>query len=66
MAQASERKRQALLRREREWIMRGCRARSTKSTERIARDEALKTQEAPEADGSVSVAAASARLTPVV
>ena len=62
MAQASERKRQALLRREREWIMRGCRARSTKSTERIARYEALKTQEAPEADGSVSVAAASARL----
>ena len=62
MAQASERKRQALLRREREWIMRGCRARSTKSTERIARYEALKAQDGPETDGSVSVAAASSRL----
>ena len=62
MAQASERKRQALLRREREWIMRGCRARSTKSTERIARYEALKAQDGPEADTSVSVAAAASRL----
>ena len=62
MAQASERKRQALLRREREWIMRGCQARSTKSTERIARYEALKAQEAPETDGSVCVATASSRL----
>ena len=62
MAQASERKRQALLRREREWIMRGCRARSTKSTERIARYEALKAQPAPETDGAVSVAAGASRL----
>ncbi|MEE1200190.1 MAG: ABC-F family ATP-binding cassette domain-containing protein [Christensenellales bacterium] len=59
---ASERKRQALLRRETEWIMRGARARSTKSVERIARYEALKAQEAPEAEGSVSVAAIASRL----
>ena len=62
MAQASERKRQALLRKETEWIMRGCRARSTKSTERIARYEALKAQEAPPTDGSVSITSASSRL----
>ena len=62
MAQASERKRQALLRKETEWIMRGCRARSTKSTERIARYEALKAQEAPQTDSTISITAASSRL----
>ena len=62
MAQASERKRQALLRKETEWIMRGCRARSTKSTERIARYEALKAQDAPETDETVSMTAVASRL----
>ena len=37
MAEASERKRQSILRVEREWIMRGCKARTTKSKERIDR-----------------------------
>ena len=45
MAEASERKRQSILRHEREWIMRGCRARTTKSKERIARYENLLNQE---------------------
>ena len=40
MAEASERKRQSILRTEREWIMRGCRARTTKSRDRIERYEA--------------------------
>lgn len=62
MARASERKRQSILRVEREWIMRGCRARTTKSRERVERFEALKNQEAPEADDSVQLAAASSRL----
>ena len=62
MDQASERKRQALLRRETEWIMRGCRARSTKSTERIARYEALKAQEAPQTGSTVSITSAASRL----
>ena len=62
MAAASERKRQQLLKKEREWIMRGCRARSTKSTERIARYEALKAQSGPETEGSVAVATAASRL----
>ncbi|MBE5794740.1 MAG: ABC-F family ATP-binding cassette domain-containing protein [Clostridiales bacterium] len=62
MDQASERKRQALLRKETEWIMRGCRARSTKSTERIARYEALKAQEAPQTGSTVSITSAASRL----
>ncbi len=62
MALSSERKRQALLKKETEWIMRGCRARSTKSTERIARYEALKAQEAPPEDSTVSITAAASRL----
>ena len=62
MAEASERKRQSILRVEREWIMRGCKARTTKSKERIQRYEALLDQDAPETDESVQMAAASSRL----
>ena len=62
MAEASERKRQAILRVEREWIMRGCKARTTKSKDRIERYENLKNQDAPETDDTVQLAAASSRL----
>lgn len=62
MVEASERKRQSILRVEREWIMRGCKARTTKSKERIQRYEALLNQEAPETDEAVQMAAASNRL----
>ena len=62
MAEASERKRQSILRVEREWIMRGCKARTTKSKERIQRYETLLNQEAPETDGTIQMAAASSRL----
>lgn len=62
MAEASERKRQSILRSEREWILRGCRARTTKSKDRIQRYEALRDQEAPEADDTVQLSAASSRL----
>ena len=62
MALASERKRQSILRVEREWIMRGCKARTTKSKERIARYEELLDRDAPEQDESVRMAAASSRL----
>ncbi len=54
MAEAAERKRQALLRRETAWIQQGARARSTKSRDRIERYEALKAQSAPETDTQVS------------
>ena len=62
MAEASERKRQAILRVEREWIMRGCRARTTKSKDRIERYKDLLGQDAPETDENVQMAAASSRL----
>ena len=62
MAQASERKRQSILRLEREWIMRGCQARRTKSKDRIERYENLLNQEAPDTDDTVQMAAASSRL----
>ena len=62
MAEASERKRQSILRVEREWIMRGCKARSTKSKERIQRYEDLLNREAPETDDSIKITAATSRL----
>ena len=62
MAQASERKRQSILRVEREWIMRGCQARRTKSKDRIERYETLLNQDAPETDETVKMAAAASRL----
>ena len=62
MAEAAERKRQALLRRETAWIQRGARARSTKSRDRIERYEALKAQSAPETDTQVSLSSASTRM----
>ncbi len=62
MAQAGERKRQSILRVEREWIMRGCQARRTKSKDRIERYENLLNQEAPDTDDTVQMAAAASRL----
>ena len=62
MAEASERKRQSILRTEREWILRGCKARTTKSKDRIQRYEDLKKQAAPETDDTVQLTAASSRL----
>ncbi|MDO5399822.1 MAG: ABC-F family ATP-binding cassette domain-containing protein [Eubacteriales bacterium] len=62
MAEASERKRQSILRVEREWIMRGCQARTTKSKERIQRYESLLNQDAPETDDSLQLSASSSRL----
>ena len=60
--QAGERKRQATLRREYQWIMRGARARGTKSRDRIERYEALRDQEAPAARERVQISALSGRL----
>ena len=62
MEQASERKRQSILRVEREWIMRGCKARTTKSKERIARYENLLNRDTPIQDDTIQMAAASSRL----
>ena len=62
MAEASERKRQSLLRKETAWIMRGARARGTKSKERIARYHELKEQSGPEYDEQVQMVTVSSRL----
>ena len=62
MAEASERKRQSILRVEYQWIMRGAQARRTKNKDRIARYEALKAQTGPETDGAVQMATLSSRL----
>lgn len=62
MEKASERKRQAILRKEYEWIMRGARARGTKSRERIERFETLKEQSAPVLDNKVQMTTVSSRL----
>lgn len=62
MQAASERKRQALLRREREWILRGCRARTTKSKDRVERFHALAAEAPVASEGTVKVAAQSSRL----
>ncbi|MCJ8010354.1 ABC-F family ATP-binding cassette domain-containing protein [Paenibacillus sp. KQZ6P-2] len=60
--EASEQKRQNLLRNELAWIRRGAKARSTKQKARIDRFEALKDQQGPTRSGSVDMAAASTRL----
>ena len=62
MAEATERKRQSILRVEREWIMRGCKARTTKSRDRIERYHDLLNQDAPETDDTLQLSAASSRL----
>lgn len=62
MAQASERKRQSILRKEIAWMQRGARARSTKQKAHIQRYESLRDQAAPELDGQVQISSASSRL----
>ncbi|MBQ5335883.1 MAG: ABC-F family ATP-binding cassette domain-containing protein, partial [Oscillospiraceae bacterium] len=61
MAEASERKRQSILRREYQWIMRAARARGTKSKDRIERYHDLKNQSGPEYDETVKISALSSR-----
>lgn len=62
MEQASERKRQSVLRRESEWLMRGARARGTKSRERIERYWDLAEKDAPEDVKTVEISTESQRL----
>lgn len=63
MMEATERKRQSILRVEIEWMMRGARARSTKQKAHIARYEELKNQKAPEiGDRKVQFTSASTRM----
>lgn len=62
MAQATERKRQTLLRTELAWMQRGARARSTKQKAHIQRFEALRDQKGPEFDRNVELESIASRL----
>ena len=62
MEEASERKRQSILRVELEWMKRGARARSTKQKGRIQRFEALSAKSGPEYDGEVELGSIASRL----
>lgn len=62
MEDASERKRQSILRVEAEWIKRGARARSTKQKARIDRYEELRDTSAPLRDARVEMSSISSRL----
>ena len=62
MEQASERKRQSILRTELAWVMRGARARTTKQKARLERYEELKNMDAPQVDGAVEMSSAVSRL----
>lgn len=62
MEQASERKRQTILRTELEWVRRGARARSTKQKARLERYEELKNRKAPELEQNVELGSVSSRM----
>lgn len=62
MEEASQRKRDAILRVELEWVKRGARARSTKQKARLERYEELKNTAAPIKDGVVELSSVASRL----
>lgn len=62
MEEATQRKRQSVLRMELEWAARGCRARSTKQRARLERLEALKNGTAPIRDGRVELDSVETRM----
>lgn len=62
IANATERKRQSLLRTEIAWMMRGARARSTKQKAHIQRYENLRDMKAPVTDSTIEISSASSRL----
>lgn len=62
IAQASERKRQSMLKVELEWMLRGAKARATKQKAHIQRYEALRDQSGPAADKTVEMGSVSSRL----
>lgn len=60
--QASERKRQSILRTELEWVKRGARARTTKQKARLERYEKLKNRQVLASDGQVQMSSVSSRM----
>ncbi len=62
MEEASQRKRDSILRVELEWVKRGARARSTKQKARLERYEEMKNIAAPVKDGAVELSSVASRL----
>lgn len=62
MEEASQRKRESILRVELEWVKRGARARSTKQKARLERYEEMKSIAAPVKDGAVELSSVASRL----
>ena len=62
IANATERKRQSLLKTEIAWMMRGARARSTKQKAHIQRYKNLRDMKAPATDSTIEISSASSRL----
>lgn len=62
MEQASERKRQSILRVELEWMKRGARARTTKAKGRIQRFEQMSALEGPQEEAGIELSSVSSRL----
>jgi ATP-binding cassette subfamily F protein uup len=62
MEQATERKRQSILRVEIEWMKRGARARSTKQKANIQRYEELVSRKAPTKDSQIDISSVSTRM----
>lgn len=62
MAEASQRKREALLKKELAWVRRGARARTTKQKARLERFEELSSAQGPARDGQVMLSSAASRL----
>ncbi len=62
MEEASNRKRETILRNELKWVQRGARARSTKQKARLQRYEELKNTKGPVKDGQVQLSSIASRL----
>ncbi len=62
MEEASQRKRETILRNELKWVQRGARARSTKQKARLQRYEELKNTQGPVKDAQVQLSSISTRL----
>lgn len=62
MEDASERKRQSILRTELEWLARGARARSTKQKAHIQRIQAMQEQKAPQREAQMEMSSVSSRM----
>ena len=62
MEQASERKRQSILRREYQWVLQGPKARGTKSRDRLERYEELKNQETVQQKQALNIGTLASRL----